>query len=77
MSEAEATQAARELLNSSTRAVLRPLVRSFATLNPGGEIRNPEAQRQLISFCASLRNTGLQAPPALRHMKTLSVLTPR
>lgn len=40
------------------------------------QVANPEARRQIISFCASLRNTQLCAPPQLSHMRTLSVLTP-
>ena len=44
-------------------ATLHPLARSFLTLNPGGELVNAEAKRQLISFCSSLRNTELRAPP--------------
>ena len=71
-----AKDAARMLLEPATASVLRPLARSFTTLNPGGAVINSEAKRQIVSFCGSLRNTQLEAPPKLRHMKTVSVLTP-
>lgn len=61
------TSIVRTLRKPATREVLSVLLRSFSTLNPGGEPQSDEAKRQLISFCASLRHNSLGRAPPLRR----------
>ena len=76
LTDAEATATAERLLARNVNPVLTCLWRALTTINPGGEPVNPEAKRQIISFCSSLRNTKLATPPRLSHMRSLSVLVP-
>lgn len=64
------------LAKPSTLAVLRVLSRAFSTQNPCGEPHSAEAKRQLVTFCLTLCNTTLVAPPPITQMKSLSVLVP-
>ena len=72
----EARVAMQALTRPAARRVLRLLTAAFSSQSPGAEPRNEEAKRQLISFCSSLRNTTLPAPPPLRQMRSVTSFTP-
>jgi hypothetical protein len=72
--EAGARSMADVLRTQSMGDVLRALLLSLTTDNPGGQPRTDEAKRQLLFFCNSLRNRWMPNSQTVRH--NLSPRTP-